>query len=183
MILTQLNTKLSSLFNYLTKHHNVTISDLDMFKRYIWQIDAVRIKLVHTPLVWVDYIFIDKFDVYKLDMFNYKDKISEFDKDIIDFVVTRDESVLKAKYYPDGFKVEGDDVSGLEDNFIIDIKHTISNAPYQRNLTINHYDFLSCDLLPYYEEQRENRFLFEVEYEKELIQRRRELKLKEILNS
>lgn len=167
----ELNLKLNATYNYLTKEHNVPIPTIDIFKRYLWQIDAIRLKLIYTPFIWEDYIFIDKLDVYKLDKFSYKDSISEMDKDIIDFVIKKDDSVLREKY------------ELIDSKFINELKSIIDNAPYQRNLTINHHDFLSRnDVVSYYNEQREIYFIFKFhKYEIELIQRRRDLKLKELI--
>lgn len=171
----QLNDKLNSLFNYLTKKHNLEISDLDVFKRYIYQIDAIRIKIIVTPFIWEDYIFIDNYDLYKLDRSGYERRISEMDKNIIDFVVTKDEKLLRSKYFND----EKDDETS---EFFKDVKLIMERTPYRKDLTIDHLDFVHPTNIPYYKEQCENHFIFRYDkYQKELLQRRRDLKLKELI--
>ena len=86
--------KLLILYRILNLYYKLDIKCLNIFLRFLYTLDSIRIRDALTPYIWEDYIFInDKiFNIFiNQNKFPFKkeefNKISEFDREILNNII------------------------------------------------------------------------------------------------
>lgn len=137
--------KLFYLYRILTLYYKIDISDIPTFLRYLYTLDSMYLHDFIRPFVWEDYIFID-------------DELFESFKDDKPFTIKELDSL--SKYVKETLN------QIVKKNLVIDYDVTC----------IEHLQYLpdaSGEEIKYYNEIKENHFLFHYdEYKSELRQRR-----------
>ena len=164
-----MNESLYELYRYLENNTIGIDIDIKTYKKYLYLLDVLHLNTTYTPFIWEDYIFIeDEFDLYSS---RYTSEISE---------IHFSQNNYNHQYVYDN-------LSEMSVDFLYRIlyENQIDKLTDREIKSIYHMDHIpkEANALLYYEESRENYFLFDNgAYELKLLQKKREISIRSLIN-